>query len=62
MNFMSYQDAHTLGLNIELLAILHLPRIVYCGGMVELGGKESSAECHGELRRLANHIFTLEGF
>lgn len=31
--------------------------------MAELGRKESSAECHGASRRLANHIFTLlQGF
>lgn len=60
---MSYQRAYTLGLKIELLAILWLPRIVCCVGMVEPGRKESPAECHGASRRLANHIFTLlQGF
>lgn len=60
---MSYQRVHILRLEIELLVILHLPRIVCCDGMVELGRKESPAECHGASRRLANHIFTLlQGF
>ena len=59
MNIMSYQRVHILRLEIELLVILHLPRIVCCDGMVELGRKESPAECHGASRRLANHIFTL---
>lgn len=61
MNILSYQSAQTLRLNIELPVTLHLPRIVCCGVMVELlGGKESSAECHGASRSfLANHMFTL---
>lgn len=54
MNIRSYQRAHTVRLDIEQLAILHLPRIVCCGGMVELGRQESSAECHGASRSAAS--------